>query len=219
MAKDPAFLFYHHDFLVGVAFMSMAERGAYITILCYMADKGFLTLAQIKAICVEFDPKQLLEEKFKIDENGNYYHHRLIEEITKRKNWCGSRKNNKEGHNQYTKKRSYDLNSFGHMVNVNVNENIKDNIKNKYLDCVELSIDEYAKLVDKFTEKGAKDRIEELNTGIMSKGYKYKSHYHAILSWEKRRISDNNGKPKPMDHKKRLDDTQEYLRKLEAGQL
>ncbi len=51
---------------------------------------------------------------------------------------------------------------------------------------VSLSDNEYQKLKDKFGEDGANERIEVLSTGIASKGYKYKSHYATILSWERR---------------------------------
>lgn len=63
-------------------------------------------------------------------------------------------------------------------------------LKNTYGDFVLLTDDEYEKLIKRFGEQGAQDRIETLNNGIGSKGYKYKSHYHAILTWEK-----NNKKP------------------------
>ena len=52
---------------------------------------------------------------------------------------------------------------------------------------------EYSKLVDKFTQKGADKWVETLALGILSKGYKYKSHYAAILNWERR---DQEKKPK-----------------------
>ncbi len=101
------------------------------------------------------------------------------------------------------------------MVKDKDKELVKDKVK--HLDRVFLTEKEYLSLVEKFTEKGTKDRIEELNTGIMSKGYKYDSHYHTILSWEKRKISENNGKLKTQDHEKRFKETQEYLKNLEAG--
>ena len=41
--KDPAFLFYYQDFLVGTSFMSNEVIGAYIKILCYQADKGSIS--------------------------------------------------------------------------------------------------------------------------------------------------------------------------------
>ncbi len=53
---------------------------------------------------------------------------------------------------------------------------------------------DYQKLLTQFGELGAKERIERLSSGIASKGYKYKSHYATILSWE-RRDGGNNGRP------------------------
>ena len=49
-----------------------------------------------------------------------------------------------------------------------------------------LSDSENQKLRDKFGNQGADDRIEAMSEGIRSKGYKYRSHYAAILSWERR---------------------------------
>jgi phage replication O-like protein O len=58
---------------------------------------------------------------------------------------------------------------------------------------VTLSQKEYQKLVDNFTELGAKERIEKLSEGIASHGYKYKSHYATILTWERMKQERNNG--------------------------
>jgi len=49
-----------------------------------------------------------------------------------------------------------------------------------------LTEDEYQKLVARFSEVGTLKRIEELSEGVASKGYKYKSHYAAILSWHRK---------------------------------
>ena len=45
--------------------------------------------------------------------------------------------------------------------------------------------EEYQKLEDKFGAN-VPDMVETLSSGIESKGYKYQSHYAAILSWERR---------------------------------
>ncbi len=50
-----------------------------------------------------------------------------------------------------------------------------------------LTDEEYQKLRDKFGDT-ALEKIEALSLGIESKGYKYKNHYAAILSWERREI-------------------------------
>ena len=117
MAKDPAFLFYHHDFLVGIAFMSMADRGAYITLLCYLADKGTLTTEQVKQI-VGPDISTTLASKFKKDRRGNWYNQRLLEEVDKRKAFCDSRRKSRMTH-----VRGINVQRTGN-VNENRNENI-----------------------------------------------------------------------------------------------
>jgi len=65
--------------------------------------------------------------------------------------------------------------------------------KEKYLDFVLLSPQEHSKLIEKFGEAKTNEYIERLNTGIGSKGYKYKSHYFTILNWERR-----DPKPSPL---------------------
>jgi hypothetical protein len=40
MAKDPAFLFYSSDFIVGTQTMNWEDRGKYITILALMHQQG-----------------------------------------------------------------------------------------------------------------------------------------------------------------------------------
>jgi hypothetical protein len=60
------------------------------------------------------------------------------------------------------------------------------------MDFVFLSDEEHKKLIEKFGEPLTSSLIEDLNIGIGSKGYKYKSHYHTILSWQRK-----NEKEKP----------------------
>jgi hypothetical protein len=55
--------------------------------------------------------------------------------------------------------------------------------KNHFLEFVRLSLSEYEKLCNRFTEKNVKNMIEILNNYKGSSGKKYKSDYHAILSW------------------------------------
>jgi len=51
---------------------------------------------------------------------------------------------------------------------------------------VKLTKEEWEKLGDKLGTL-REEMIEELDTGIESKGYKYKSHYATILSWARRK--------------------------------
>lgn len=89
--KDPAFLFYSSDFLTGTAFMSDEEVGQYIRLLCYQHQHGHLLPGQYRGIC-RGNPTALIEAKFKIDSDGNYYNQRLDVEILKRTSFSASQK-------------------------------------------------------------------------------------------------------------------------------
>lgn len=65
--------------------------------------------------------------------------------------------------------------------------------KRQFLDFVSLTDAEYIKLVETFGQTGTDERIAELNDGIGSKGYKYESHFHTILSWDRK--LKRNGSP------------------------
>jgi uncharacterized protein YdaU (DUF1376 family) len=68
--KDPAILFYYQDFLVGTSFLTNEEVGAYIRVLCHMADKGSISKEHILKICSTHDIYNAIIEKFQIDEDG-----------------------------------------------------------------------------------------------------------------------------------------------------
>lgn len=89
MAKDPAFLFYPGDFLVGVSDLTMDERGQYITLLCLQFTKGHLSEKVMKIAVGKISADVLA--KFVQDEDGNYYNERLEHEITKRQKYSESR--------------------------------------------------------------------------------------------------------------------------------
>jgi hypothetical protein len=79
--------------------------------------------------------------------------------------------------------------------NENENEN-KDKTKDKvlHLDVVLLTDIEYQKLITKYGKQSTEKAIEILNNAIMSKGYKYKSHYHTLIGWPmKEAQGGNNG--------------------------
>lgn len=95
MSKDPAFLFYSSDFLVGTYSMSYEQKGKYISLMCLQHQKGHLSERLIKQICNDNDENIL--EKFVQDEDGNYYNVRLEEEIAIRTNYSNSRRANRQG--------------------------------------------------------------------------------------------------------------------------
>lgn len=90
MAKDPAVLFYTSDFLSGVSFLTMEQRGQYITLLCEQHQIGHIPAYHVLAVCGSFTTPVL--SKFKIDEHGQYYNERMETEGDKRKKFCESRR-------------------------------------------------------------------------------------------------------------------------------
>ena len=59
------------------------------------------------------------------------------------------------------------------------------NGKIEFKQSVFLKKEEYQKLVDLFGKEGTDKRLIKLSLYILSKGVKYKSHYHTILNWER----------------------------------
>lgn len=92
MAKDPAFLFYSQDFLVGTMAMPFDDRGKYITLLCYMQQNGRITEETIRLLVGSLSV--MLRLKFKQDEQGLFYNERLELEVEKRTKFVESRQLN-----------------------------------------------------------------------------------------------------------------------------
>lgn len=98
MAKDPAFLFYYQDFLVGTDDFKNEEVGAYIRCLCIQAAKGGVSENHMKKICESPQVHNLIKKKFVFyPEEGVFRNDRLSEEVEKRKKFCESRGKNKKG--------------------------------------------------------------------------------------------------------------------------
>ena len=85
MAKDPAFLFYYQDFLVGTDDMSNEQIGAYIKCLCHQAHRGHITKDHMLNTCSNQAVFDVVVKKFESDTNGNFVNQRLNEEVDKRK--------------------------------------------------------------------------------------------------------------------------------------
>jgi hypothetical protein len=95
MAKDPAFLFYYQDFLVGSDDMTNEEVGAYIRCLCHQASKGSVTEKHMKKICMTSDVHEIVKSKFEVNDEGNFINQRLSTEILRRVAFSESRRNNR----------------------------------------------------------------------------------------------------------------------------
>lgn len=135
MAKDPAFLFYSQDFIVGVQTMTHEDRGKYITILCQMHQQGRLDEETIRFMVGSVSDK--LRLKFKQDERGLWYNERLELETARRNNFTESRRiNGKSGGRPKKAKASakpkqklMQNHMDNHMGNVNEDVNVIDNRK------------------------------------------------------------------------------------------
>jgi hypothetical protein len=128
MAKDPAFLFYYQDFLVGTDDFKNEEVGAFIRCLCIQAAKGGISENHMKKICESPDVHNVIKKKFiYYPEEHVFRNERLSEEVEKRKNYCESRGKNKKGkkHIKIISK-SYDQ----HMEDEDENEIEDENVLN-----------------------------------------------------------------------------------------
>lgn len=209
MAKDPAFLFYSSDFLTGTSFMTDEQVGKYIRLLCLQHQHGRLKEIHMIYICKSYDED--IFGKFEKDGQGLYYNPRLEEEANKRKNYTQSRRDNvmnryknKKIKSKSTYVKDMNVHMNNHMENENEDENIninkdvninkKERIKKtKYGNYKHVLLDdvEYEKLIDKLGVNGTLQWINTLDEGIELKGYKYKSHYLAILKWASNEKKDN----------------------------
>lgn len=179
MAKDPAFLFYSSDFLTGTNFMNDEQVGKYIRLLCFQHQKGRLKKEHMFNICNPEDSEIL--EKFKIDENGNYYNERLENEANRRKSYSDSRKRNRQkkevvvlDEHMSNICKTYDEHMETATATTNINI-IKNKIKNNedkfkifgFYDNICLSEQQYKKLeIEIMHSETVKNLIEELSQNV-----------------------------------------------------
>ena len=134
MSKDPAVLLYIDNWLVSTKDMKGAEKGWYLNLLLYQYDKGDLPndIEELANLCdvriSEYENfkqvfKQVLKQKFELNENGRLENPKAREIIRKRET--------------FKEKRS-DSGKLGYIIKVATNElkatseqceYIKDNIK------------------------------------------------------------------------------------------
>lgn len=80
---------------------------------------------------------------------------------------------------------------------VNTDKNVKNdkNEKKVYGEFVRLTEEEHQKLTERLGQALTTDYIERLDNYIGSRGRKYKSHYHTILTWARK--DEAQRKPEP----------------------
>lgn len=177
MAKDPAFLFYSADFLIGTEDMTDEQVGKYVRLMCRQHQKGHIEEKHMLKICKTYDKD--IFEKFQKDENGCYFNDRLEKEIKRRKSYSESRSNNRkrkdtiEGDGDLKKEDMLNIcNSYEkHMETTTEteNENININVNNFYGEYSNVYLEEKnkQKLLGIILHEGAlKDLITALDEKI-----------------------------------------------------
>lgn len=157
MAKDPAFLFYSSDFLVGTYAMSNEQVGKYIRLMCLQHQQGHLSESIMMSVMGGVIDQEVAC-KFKIDENGCYYNERLDEEATKRRNYTESRRKNlKPPHMDKHMESHMEAHMDKHMENEDVidNKGSKSSKDNKSTDHFPAFWSAYPKKVAKTTAQTA----------------------------------------------------------------
>ena len=180
MGKDPAFMLYSQDFLVGVSDLTMEERGQYITMLCLQHQKGHLTKKNIE-LAVGKASEDVMS-KFVQDDNGLYYNDTLEKVILKREAYSQSRSENgkkggrpkkeaSENHNQNQEKticlpyaKAYENHTENENENINVIKDVIEYLNNK--------LNTKYKHTSKAIQKHISARIKE--------GYKYEDFVFVI---------------------------------------
>lgn len=127
MAKDPAFLFYPGDWLGGTMLLTRQQKGCYIDLLMAQFNTGPLSMEHINTVLgADQNVWLILKNKFKKNDEGNFFNEKLASEVEKRKNYVSSRRKNKLGSKQSydkTHEQSHDKTSDAHMSKHMENEN------------------------------------------------------------------------------------------------
>lgn len=167
-----------------------AAPGQFVTSLeaiVHHAGKG-ISIQNVRTALKRF-------EKYEFITNESTNKNRLITIV----NWGIYQQDEDTPNKQTNKQLTSNQQATNKQLTTNKNDKKVKNDKKKYAEHVTLTSDEYNKLVDKFGESDAKDRIERLNLYKGSKGVKYKSDYMTILSWAKK--DEKSKKPVKEEYK------------------
>jgi hypothetical protein len=89
--RDPGTLLYSGDWITEMMFMTLEQRGRYITAYCYQHAYGHLDAEKFAA---SIGDDSVLKNKFIQDSAGLWYHPVWEEIIEKRKKYSQSRRDN-----------------------------------------------------------------------------------------------------------------------------
>lgn len=159
--KDPAFLFYSQDFITGTQFLTDEQVGKYIRLLCAQHVHGKLTEKQVSMICGGIDPE--ITAKLKRDENGLYFNERLDNEITRRKEYCESRRKNKTTYDKHMinicSKDEEHMETETETITITNNINSKEDFENSVSDYKHLLEDSYNEFIEYWCEPSKSGKL------------------------------------------------------------
>lgn len=198
---NPWFKFYAGEYLSDLKILQLTaeERSCWVTLLCLANQSSgdgeirFLSVDQLLVLSGVLEPLPGVLEKF--EKLGMI---RITNGLLTINNW--EKRQYSEGYSRVKefRKRKSNAEDNDRIYKNRIEENRED--KNIPIPTygefqkVKLSLEEYKKLIDKFGEKNTNLLIAELDTGIASKGYKYKSHYATILNWARRKFAEHQNK-------------------------
>ena len=173
MSKDPAFLFYSSDFLTSTMFLSDEQIGIFIRLLCVQHQKGRLREKDMLKICKTYDED--IFEMFKQDDEKLFYNERLESEVTRRKAYSESRRNNRKKKTNTPKKTSLTYVKHMETETETETENKKENtnivypfetieFKDSWCIWKQYKIDIKKPYRSKISEQGALKRLSKMAT-------------------------------------------------------
>ena len=186
--KDPALIIFASDFMMETAYMTEAETGMYMKVLCNINFHGHLTYEQIKMICK--DRTSTIIGSLAMDDEGKYYHVRSEYEAIKRAEYKKSRAKNAAGKRVRARapKEDNTANTPEQMKmenEANWENQSEQEVKKAYGKHrnVFLTDKEYEMLKSE-TEGDLNELIETFSLHNKAKDYGYKSHYAALRLWD-----------------------------------
>jgi len=221
MNNSPAFQFYPKDYLgsMKVRLMTPEERGGYVDLLCHawLDDKCSLpdddtVLATLSGLGERwFDVKDKIRPCFR-KRGKRLISTRLKQERKKQKEWHEKSRLGGMKSGEVRRNKALELKGGSQMVQTKDEPNTNSSvcslqssssstspkkikaIKHKYGEYknILLADKDYEQLTKRFGEEKRDYWIKEVDEGIELKGYKYKSHYMAILKWAKNTNQSNS---------------------------
>lgn len=208
MGKNPAFLFYPDNYIMGTTGFTFEQKGKYVELLCIQFSKGgYLKERDIKKILdFENESDQEVLDKFNKTEEGNYFNVRLLDEIIKRNKYSKKQSENakKRWKKDTTAMPSHsEGNTKGmHLENTHINKNV--NKYGKYKNVL-ITEEDYKELQIKYPEDHETPwdvLVEFLSEYIKFKNGVYNSdHYAAMDRWVTTAVKEKMLKDRALQQK------------------